>query len=1368
MFAESPDLDPNLDIGQYQDYANVLKDIDGSQAALLLSTQGLSNAQIQQTLAAKGLTTEQQLQAMVEAGLLTSKKSLTDVELKSNMVKALSVKMSKEEAEKKANELIQTMGLTVAKEGEAAQTVKLTSAKLSELVATGKLNKELAEEIAMRTGVSLAIDKQNSSSLPAWLDNLNKGRIALGKQIKDTGIWIKSLSTTSKVLGGIGLAVGAGIAIYSAVKKHREDLRAAAEEAATVYEESSSAVEEYASRYSDLRKQLMAARGDEEATYNVKKQLLELQTELNEKYGAEYGKLDLVTEAYRDQTETIREYNKEAANTFLTDNWKGYQNAVKAMEKDNRHYSLSVTGLSSFTEEGQALKELAEKYSDQGVSLLDEWGDGNYSQFSIHLTSDADSAYETINNFSEDVWALAKELGDEHLFDDILNITSKSSAKAKEVIEKNADIYKQGLMAELTEDDAASGLYGEALSAVEAYNEAIAQSEDPYNDENVQRALTDLENVKSKTEEIPKYSYLWDSLFEGADTTLIDFNNHLLNTESLIQDAESLKKFDANDLYSFDQNEGSNEAFDRLKASADAYGLEVEDLINALIRLGYIQGEVIGEQKEFKTSLTYEEMGAKLQGLSSGFNPLMDIFEDVKNAGTFDWSSIFNNEEFKAQFGDMANATAEYKNAYNEFLETVGNSPDDINACQSAFNNLATAYVQNSGILKQLTEDTKELTINELEHMGVANAEEVVTTQLIAEKEALATQEAALAIVKNGVTDATANEINALISEGISSDYAKNKLFQLVAQEQVFGNNDLDTSQKVEEIKKLAAAFGYATIEALVTAETFKSVKDPGYTMEDVLAKVQNAINQMPTTVDINFDPYISGAREAADATDELTEAMEKQKATLEKQRDELQKQKEHYEQVIEAINWFYDKQIDKVQDLIDELEKQNELIQEQIDMYDGALSAIDRFYQKEIDAIQEKIDAMDKENEAAERQIALEKAQQALEAARNNRTIGMYTKNRGYVYVQDETAVKEAEDSLADANEAQIKAGLQARIDKLQEYRDLWKDIPNAKQYAEEESMMIQLLGANWEQQLLSGRIETVTTFRDNYIGLQQQIDSNESLIASYEQKIEYYESLKEQWEDLTNKYQEETYIQLLIGEFGNDYGNQLLNGRTSRWDKFANEYKDIQVNLKTTTDKIEDLAQAMEDYADRMEEAANRAEKAAARAAAANALAAAGGNSTHISGRGTFGGSAFAKGGIVTKEDAGSLDYIAKSLNEDHMIAVREGEAIIPEASVKANPELVEQLIAVNGKVITPYNPFADANFVNSKIPTYLDHMAEFKSAQFKLPQYELLSKSNNSPINITIGDIHLHGVNNVDELGNAIINQLPNTLLRRINKK
>ncbi len=108
----------------------------------------------------------------------------------------------------------------------------------------------------------------------------------------------------------------------------------------------------------------------------------------------------------------------------------------------------------------------------------------------------------------------------------------------------------------------------------------------------------------------------------------------------------------------------------------------------------------------------------------------------------------------------------------------------------------------------------------------------------------------------------------------------------------------------------------------------------------------------------------------------------------LEEQKDALEDSKKELEELYDAVQWFYDKQIDGIDDFIDKLNDANDVLEKQKDKYDNILSAIDNVYGDEIVAIQAKIDAMDKANDAAERELALEKAKQALEEARNRRAI--------------------------------------------------------------------------------------------------------------------------------------------------------------------------------------------------------------------------------------------------------------------------------------------------------------------------------------------------------------------------------------------
>lgn len=208
---------------QMQEYANALSELEPTQAAVLLSTKGLTNAQIQQTLAAKGLSTEMQYQAMAEAGLLSSSTKLTNTKLQSVLATQL-------ESDAKAEEVMTSMGLTVAKEGEDAVTVKLTAKKLQEAVASGVLTEAQAQELAMTLGVTTATNAQAASVIPAWIAKMKAMAAATWAQVKATAVWLATNPAGWAILGATAIySISKAISHYN--KKQEEAFESAKKKA---------------------------------------------------------------------------------------------------------------------------------------------------------------------------------------------------------------------------------------------------------------------------------------------------------------------------------------------------------------------------------------------------------------------------------------------------------------------------------------------------------------------------------------------------------------------------------------------------------------------------------------------------------------------------------------------------------------------------------------------------------------------------------------------------------------------------------------------------------------------------------------------------------------------------------------------------------------------------------------------------------------------------------------------------------------------------------------------------------------------------------------------------------------------------------
>lgn len=174
---------------------------------------------------------------------------------------------------------------------------------------------------------------------------------------------------------------------------------------------------------------------------------------------------------------------------------------------------------------------------------------------------------------------------------------------------------------------------------------------------------------------------------------------------------ERLKNFSADDLK---KDFSSDELDILLKATfdEDATIKELENIID--------EAQSMAEKEPIEIS--FADSISNVSKIVSELDTLSAIFNDVKDKGNFDFSALTND--------DFVKAFAGYTDEYNNFVKTISESPSDIKACQSAFDDLAAAWVNGSGVLDNLSEETKDATVNMLEQKGVANASEIVQTQL--------------------------------------------------------------------------------------------------------------------------------------------------------------------------------------------------------------------------------------------------------------------------------------------------------------------------------------------------------------------------------------------------------------------------------------------------------------------------------------------------------------------------------------------------------------------------------------------------------------------------------------------------------------
>ena len=288
--------------------------------------------------------------------------------------------------------------------------------------------------------------------------------------------------------------------------------------------------------------------------------------------------------------------------------------------------------------------------------------------------------------------------------------------------------------------------------------------------------------------------------------------------------------------------------------------------------------------------------------------------------------------------------------------------------------------------------------------------------------------------------------------------------------------------------------------------------------------------------------------------------------------KDMIDEQKSIYDAALKGITKLLDDEIDKWQDKIDVIEKSNDKLNKQKDKYDSILSAIQKVYDDEIekankkkDSIQDVIDAMSDENDEYERQKKLQEAIYNLNKANSQKTKYLL-KDGQFVYSTDNSAIRDAQDSLHDAQYDVDVANLKKQqddidnyIDTLNEFKDKWNEISDAFSDAQDAMNLKQYLGSEYQRIILSNNLADIENFKNQYVAVESQINSNEQLKTSYEEKVDYYNNLKQQWEDCTSKYDDEKNKLYASQILGANWEAEVLSGRQQTLANFTSEYEKL-----------------------------------------------------------------------------------------------------------------------------------------------------------------------------------------------------------------
>lgn len=318
--------------------------------------------------------------------------------------------------------------------------------------------------------------------------------------------------------------------------------------------------------------------------------------------------------------------------------------------------------------------------------------------------------------------------------------------------------------------------------------------------------------------------------------------------------------------------------------------------------------------------------------------------------------------------------------SWDRFQTVLGSTASSYEECQEAANALATEWVNNSDFLSQLTQQNKEYYETQLKAMGIENYEEV-----IAYAQELNSAKEALAQAGFDAADATADEVQELINEGVYSELAQQCIWKLVLAKQTESGITLNSSADCQNLLALAqnaGVTGDAITLLMQLLEIYNNLAAGTYgtnaqvinAVKNQAANLQNQINNLLTndTNTTEIDPIIkvnpsslSHAGRSAGAS--YVDAFEKELDNLKESRDQGKITEKEYLDYLRKLyqHFFRDKK--KYAKEYDKYEQ--EYLQGMKSLYESALSGITSILDKQINAYEDSksaaVDSLEAERDA-------------------------------------------------------------------------------------------------------------------------------------------------------------------------------------------------------------------------------------------------------------------------------------------------------------------------------------------------------------------------------------------------------------------
>lgn len=598
-------------------------------------------------------------------------------------------------------------------------------------------------------------DDTFKSFLKTW-DGTGDVASKYNKFLESSSNATSSFGSSIKSLGANLLSIGANMIIWTLISTVIQGICTAVSNWVHRVEIANEAMNEAVSEYDSTKSRLEGINTELE---EQNKRISELQAKGNLTY-AEKGELEKLQEITKELLiqKDIEERNAERASKEVA------IKTVDAFEKQYGKQDISKDSLEQNLKSVEAEGALPVSYGEDDVT-------GNIAVFakSDEYLKEYQEKYAKAKNKQEAEWIESqmqtyidtKDAYSDRLDSNISDLSEKKSALSMEY--EKAVIQKDSGVEPLT---SAQKETIQAYEEIESSIRLIYEYTNPSNWNTIQFAdvfnKDGMEKTKDELIEMSKSGKLTPESIES----FTNLNGAIEDSDLILKDGET---------------------------SAQAFCDEIEALANATEDAAENSGEI--------TIPSTSDITANLGELEGQLSNLDNAMASLKNGEKVDVSTL----------NALSNSLKELKNVdldtVNTSLEQLGTATS-LEEAQPAMDALLNEYLRCSGILEILTEDNAEFVASQLESMGVANAQRVVTDQLAIAKEKANTEATTF-------TENTVEEMSALMQEKGYLESTHQAMYRLYFSKLNINNLKINTADDIRNLIALANAAG-ASYSSLV------------------------------------------------------------------------------------------------------------------------------------------------------------------------------------------------------------------------------------------------------------------------------------------------------------------------------------------------------------------------------------------------------------------------------------------------------------------------------------------------------------------------------------------------------------------------